>query len=37
MWLQHSDTPDPEEPAMPLWKLHGDGRTVAPGAVVRPR
>src|SRR3546814_862645 len=21
---------------MPLWKLHGDGRTVAPGAVVRP-
>src|SRR3546814_15766571 len=20
---------------MPLWKLHGDGRTVAPGAVVR--
>lgn len=21
---------------MPLWKLHGDGRTVEPGAVVRP-
>lgn len=21
---------------MPLWKIHGDGRTVAPGAVVRP-
>ena len=21
---------------MPLWRLHGDGRTVAPGAVVRP-
>ncbi|GAA5154962.1 solute carrier family 23 protein [Microbacterium pseudoresistens] len=21
---------------MPLWKLHGNGRTVAPGAVVRP-
>src|SRR3954451_22702467 len=21
---------------MPLWKLHGDGRTVAPGAIVRP-
>lgn len=21
---------------MPLWKLHGDGRTVAPGSVVRP-
>src|SRR5690606_13919898 len=25
-----------EEPAMPLWNIHGNGRTVAPGAVVRP-
>ena len=22
---------------MPIWKLHGDGRTVAPGSVVGPR
>ena len=21
---------------MPVWKIHGDGRTVAPGNVVRP-
>src|SRR5690606_6743368 len=25
-----------EEPAMPLWKIHGNGRTLEPGAVVRP-